>query len=354
MATSSPIMLFLAVLLTVGVVSIAGVALMLFTGQTGIGGGDDASVTLTQEVASATEEGKSATLQFKANNQVSDTKAQVASSLYVVEFNGDGVRRLLDDVTTLSATALTSTSSTVGKKIFGCYFDGSYYGDCGEEANTFTVTDRIMTVPLKVYDIATTNPNVTFDDEDATTGTSDNVGNITLSSSQTGTIDSIEFENRDADDQLRIRGLGLDLVATGTNISDITISGVEYVKCEPPKTNCQVVQAIISEPAMPKRLQNTLDYYFQFDDNGKPLTLDEFQSLTVKVMQITHDCDTAANEELIDLYWLDESCFRSNKDPEQVKCGVEDDQPSEADVGASDFSYTTGEYGRIEVQGSGS
>jgi len=301
-----------------GVVVIALVFIFMFselsglTQLTALGGKE--GVDTTPDVVSGNE-GDNAILSLRGYDEAGDSgKSQVAGTLYVNRKDANGVYNVVAE----KGLAMSSSTSTsvdellVGETVQAVAFDSTYYGVMKE----ITIANERPADSLTEYNIATAGSmDVYFDDEDGITGTSDTVGNLTLSGSASGSIDEIKYKNNDDDDVYFVKGICFDTVAQ-TNISTISMTDSKWTSADEPQ-----------------RLKSTCDYFFELSSAVKLMDYETFKTGSI---EITADSDNPA--ETITGYFVDENYFQSTD--LTLKVGYELDSSAHTDVGMADDSFT--------------
>lgn len=294
----------LAVFLLLG---IGAAGLFIYQGlQQSAVAGVEQQQQITQQLISPT--GKAATVRYAALDQESSPKnTQVAvSGIYALEMNGD-TQAIISNNVTSSATARTSVSTSTGKTLKAVAFSNAYYGDMVETK----VDKETINIDLPVHTIAT-GINVSLEDVDGVVRTDTNL-NMTLVANEKDSWSWLKIKNTDTNSQFRWKALGFDL-ATAANISNVDVAGM-------------------TSSNVPERRRSVVDYYFVFPEAQK---LSEFDS--VKTGRVLFESDGDNPAESITLYVVDEQHFKAQDNT--LKVGVEDDQNTPADIGASDVTRT--------------
>ena len=302
----SGLLVMMVVLMSLAVV---GLGAFLFKSGTFATTEEASSVAAVVQRSADANLGKSATMKVRSYNRVNDTQPQVAATLYMVETVGDN-KRLISDGTALSATADTSVATTVGAKIYGVAFSGTYYGTPKE----IDVTKEVEPFYLDVNEVAGTgagNVNITTWKD-----SSNAIGNITLGAGQTDTWDKIRIKVNTDQRAFNFKGIVFNLTSS-SNVDRITIAGLESA-------------------SSPKRLSviSSAEYYFVVPEAKLLKQWDTFDTGVVAWKA------TSTNPaESFDILVIDEAYFRS-VDRLSIKKGVEDDQPTPVDTGQGDVRYT--------------
>ena len=278
-------------------------------------------------VASTLSANKASTQSFVAKNQDSDTKAQVAPSLYVIETK-NGVSTLIKDATAMSTTASTSVSTTTGAKIKAVAFSSNWYGDFSE----YDVTSEQDSPVLKVYNITETLKSQCYDNA----GTALAVGqcNITMGAGASDKFNYIKIEVNTSDESFNFGMLGIDVPAA-SNVSDINVDGTSSkTSGSSSKGSVDSSFAFSETSARPERLRTTLDYQFV---PAVPIMLREWDSIKTPSIQIVASGTNPL--EVLTWYIIDSGKFKSVKTvtQDQILEGVENDAPSASDTAGSDF-----------------
>ena len=253
--------------------------------------------------------GKAATLKVRAYNRTGDSQPQAAPAAYLIETIG-GNERLIADGTTLSATADTSVATTVGAHIYGVAFSSVWYGVPKE----IDVSKEVEPFYLDVLENAATtagNVNITTWKDSSNAN-----GNVTLGASQTDTWDKIRIKVNADQRAFNFKGIVFNMTSA-SNIDRVTVNGLELTTA-------------------PRRLSLTssAEYFFAVPEAKLLRAWDVFDTGVVAFKA------TSTNpSEGFDLLIVDEAYYRS-VDRTHIKKGVEDDQPTVADVGLADIRYT--------------
>ncbi len=284
--------------LTLVVVLIVG-GTMFFPQLTGIGA--ELQEQRAQVITQASKLGDAATLKLIARDSESNNNDQVASYVYAFD-SEDGV--LIADNTSLSATARTSVSTSIGKELDVIAFDGSYNY---EAPKVVTINKEIENVDLVTHAIITTSLKVTaFDDGSSLAGGL----NLTLAASQTDAADKLKLEVNASDVSFNFKAIAVN-VTTATNIDDVNING-------------------LTECAVPRRLNTVVDWMFCLDEAE---LMSEFD--TYETSSVTFEAKGNDPSETGTFIFLDEAYFRS-ADGKSIKKDMETDFDTEVDVGALD------------------
>lgn len=292
------------------VVLVAMFGFIAFQSGTFAGKGSATAATAVKESAQAANFGKASTVRFRALDQSQSTSAvdQVATTLYLID--SETGKRVGGASTTLSATALTSISTTVGKKLKAYAFDATYYG----EVQDVDVVQEVQPVDLNVW--AMTSGGLKIDVWDNSAELTDNQTNITLGAGQTDSLDYIKITVNVADAVFNLKGIALDL-PSASNVTNFVINGMQ-------KAN------------VPQRLASasSAEYYYELPQAKLLKSWDVFQTGTVA---FTAHSSNNPNVEAFTLRILDEAYY-SGADANKIGIGVEDDAPSPAGVGAADVT----------------
>lgn len=300
--------------------------------QQSIAGTDVVQVQETaQATAAGLKVGDAATLKTRAYDRESAANSQVAATLYVEEWNGQGGGvgdfQLIEDATAMSASAATSTATSVGAHLKVCSFDSTYYGNCDE-----VLVDK-ETKPISIDSFAhvgsgSTAVKLTLYDS----GSALTVNNLTLGSGQTDALDYLRLEVNQSNKAFNFKMLAFDLGATN-NITNIEAAGNLAFEGLSGASGSLTESSVV-----PRRLRSALDYVFIVDS---AIMLHEWEVL--KTSSLSFQAESGQNPyEDLTIYVIDESRFKSvqGATANRILVGVETDADSAADVGASDQTLT--------------
>lgn len=297
-------------ILFVAIVGIGGFGYFAYNAQQSFAPSSEQPPEEAAKEATASNLGNSASEKIRSYDREANAQTQVAATLYAVEtYNGQ--KRLIADGTTLSASADTSVATVVGAEIDAVVFDSTYYG----KLNHFTVSREVDYQALDAYAIATSNMNVQVY-TNANVELTDGQANLTLGSGQSDYFGRLKLTVNTANKAFNFKGIAIDL-PSASNISTVDIQGM-------------------SAATAPKRLTRVSQAEFYFDIPDAKM-LHQWESFETGRITFTAVSAVNPNLEAFTFRVVDESYFRST-DRTSILKGVEDDQPSSADVGASDVT----------------
>lgn len=313
----------LVFLFVFAIVVFAGIGIYAVrTQQTGLEPGAQAQIIKTQIEA----QNAASLLTLIAKDQTSNTLARIDIPAYCYKFD-DPTQMLKgaqgDKLSITTATQVTGVG--VGDEGICVGFNNSgYYGD---PLKWKAESEAGESLTLKVYNTNEFGVGWKFYED----GTKETTQSIDVRADATKNYDKLVIENNISDTQFRLRVIGVDLDAN-TNISNIELKG--------------------SSDSVVKRLRSTLDYVFDVGESTSsvnilsgaienmitPIVLNEYDMWTSGQLIFTGDAEgCGSQEETMTFYAIDQNYYESVKNGSPAT-GVEDDQSSPADVGASDYT----------------
>jgi hypothetical protein len=290
-----------------------------------------------QQVTQASNKGNAATVTTAAFDHAADGTPQVATHLFVESYTDGAFNGLLNDNTTLSATAKTSVSTAIGDKLkVASFLTASYYG---EVVDYTPLKESGNNLDLRAWSIA--NPinqiNVDcYDDGSKLAVDWDRGCNITVNADQTNALDSFRIEVNASNVVWRLKGIGFNLTST-SNLDDVRVSGAVTTESGSPSGGSSFAEST----SLPKRLRNNLNLLYVVEPY---IQLNEFDAIRTSSVQF--EASSTNPSEGVFAVFIDEGLYKSTKSAtlNKIMSGLEDDASTEVDVGGADVRK------RINVQ----
>jgi hypothetical protein len=265
--------------------------------------------------------GKSISIKVQAEDVLSSTRAKVAPPAYCWKASDD--TKLLADALTLSTTAGTSVGSlTAAKDDLICEaFNGSYYS----EGNKISLAKSdLMVIPVKAIASSVDIKMLTQNNQLLTKNYEYNATSMGVTGSFS--FDYIKIWANDTYTGWNFKAIAVDTPAA-SNISSVSLSNGDEGEFE------KGVLAL-------ERLKDTDDYVFSLKS---AIMMNYDDILKTGVFKLTANGNGLIGSglaETVTLRFIDEQKYRSNinGNSKAILSGVEDNAPTPADVGASDFT----------------
>ena len=296
----NPLMLLMALgfLAVSGVIVWQALAGAPTTQTISVGGGSDG---LTAADLNA---GTSSTLKLTSYDREADALTQVAATATVRD---KSTGALLLDAGSLSASATTSVSSSVGSVVQVALTGTSYYGDFKDDVQ---VPSALVPVTINAHAISTSTTVTPFDNNDAAIANND--ANVTLAASETQYWSRLRFKQSTANKAFNLAGIAVNL-SQSTNVQSVAINGLAQKPCPTSLSSSCFAYFELPQPVM-------LHQYEYFDTGS-----------VIFKAKGTNPSETGS------LIFVDATWYKSVK-PEtmnQLLFGIQDDQPTPVDIGAT-------------------
>jgi len=322
---------------------IMGVILIAILGTTAYfviqGQGETQQAVQTQQqveaVAGATSEGDVAQIKVYVRDLSKDdvnTKQAVA-----VYCQGDDGTFIIDG-TSSSTSSEISGSTTRGKTVTCWAFNTTFQT---LTPTVIKVDEEIEHIVIDGYSVATAGEYIFYDD--TLTKANDGASNITISGEGSDSYDKLKFKNNNTNLWLPLGGFYFNVV-TGSNVSDLDISGNANVKAKDHGASTNIVESDLSTKVTARK--DNWDYVFEFDDSEysadgnegfNPIILEENDYIETRTVDVDSSTGGVSGSisDVITVRYFTKGYYRESKS-QGIKYAHETDASSASVISADD------------------
>ena len=290
---------------------------------------------IASQIGQATSQGDVAQIKVYVRDIAQDdVNTKKAVPIYCIDSEG----QFVIDGTTSSTTAETSGSTTRGNTIT-CYAFNSTFQTLNP--TVVNVDEEIEHIVIEGYTIATAGLYEFYDS--TLTLANGGASNISISGEGSDSYDKLKFKNNNTNQWLPLGGFYFNVI-TGTNVSDLDISGTATVKGKTHGASTSIVESDLATKVTARK--DNWDYVFEIDDSeysatgnagNNPIILEENDYLETRTVDVESTVGgvTGTESDIITARYFTKGYYRASKSQE-IQYGHETDASASAVITADD------------------